>query len=577
MYTVMATLQRQKGKYWYLVESRRVKGKPRPVPIAYLGKAEDILEKLSGKKAVSSKSYEYGTVAVLDHFINNILRIGSLFNETVFGRDSNAPRRNEVSFGQTMALIIMQRALRPKSKRAFSKWAKKTFLPFMYEFETEKLNSQHFWDMMDHATEDHIKTIELTLTKAIVDKFNIELDLLLYDYTNFFTFIDTKNKRNTIAQRGKNKQKRNDLRQFSLALMAVRGSGIPLFSEIYEGNKSDTKEFKDTIPKIKERLLQLSETIDSVTIVFDKGSNSKENFEIIDDLNYVASLSVWHDKDLREISFDKFYDLKKEVLSDSADSDEKDEILKCYRCKKQVWGIDRTIVMYKSEALFDGQLVGFKQDIEKTKISLQKLQESGEAGFYLKKGKKRAWTYELFERDVEQVINKSFVRDTFEFQIKKLKNHRFKLTYELNRKKYNRIKKTVLGKRILMTSRHNWNDEEIIDAYHGQHDVENDFRKIKNPFHNCVRPQFHWTDQKIMVHTFCSLLSLTASNLIEKIARENGFDMTSDEIFDRLQDIRKVKYIYPAEKKGQYEIEYKIEEVDDQDNLKLFNCLMDYR
>jgi len=100
MYTVMATLQRQKGKYWYLVESRRVKGKPRPVPIAYLGKAEDILEKLSGKKAVSSKSYEYGTVAVLDHFINNILRIDSLFNETVFGRDSNAPRRNEVSFGQ---------------------------------------------------------------------------------------------------------------------------------------------------------------------------------------------------------------------------------------------------------------------------------------------------------------------------------------------------------------------------------------------------------------------------------------------------------------------------------------------
>ncbi len=38
----MATIQSKttKGyKYWYFVESRRVNGKPRPIVLAYLGKA----------------------------------------------------------------------------------------------------------------------------------------------------------------------------------------------------------------------------------------------------------------------------------------------------------------------------------------------------------------------------------------------------------------------------------------------------------------------------------------------------------------------------------------------------------
>ena len=35
-------------KYWYIVESRRVNGKPRPVVLAYLGKANDLLKRLNG-------------------------------------------------------------------------------------------------------------------------------------------------------------------------------------------------------------------------------------------------------------------------------------------------------------------------------------------------------------------------------------------------------------------------------------------------------------------------------------------------------------------------------------------------
>jgi transposase len=423
--------------------------------------------------------------------------------------------------------------------------------------------------MMEHLSVEHLAIIEREVTHRILTIFKIDLDLVLYDYTNFFTFIDTDNKRNSIAQRGKNKQKRNDLRQFCLAMLVVRKHRIPLFSHIYEGNKSDCSAFGDTIGDI-QTLLQDFVDVDDVTIVFDKGSNSKANFKSLGELNYVASLSTEHDAEIKNIPFNEFYDL--EIKDECAEDDVR--MLKCYRTKKIIWDAERTVVVYKSDALFEGQLKGLKSDLSTTLKLLLKLHESGKSGFYLKKGnKKTCWTFELFEKQVEQTINKRFVRDVIDFKISRLKNNRFELTFEKNIKSYNRVKQTVLGKRILLSSRHDWSDVDIINAYHGQADVERSFRQIKNPFHNCVRPQYHWTDQKIKVHTFCSVLSLTLSSLIEMVAKEGGFSMSCDDIYYRLEDLRKAKYVYKGEKKNGYEVEYRLEEAEDPQNLELFKLL----
>ena len=61
--------------------------------------------------------------------------------------------------------------------------------------------------------------------------------------TNFATFIDSGNQRAPIAQRGKAKQKRYDLRIVGLGLVATRDGGIPLLSRAYPGNKVDVTQF----------------------------------------------------------------------------------------------------------------------------------------------------------------------------------------------------------------------------------------------------------------------------------------------------------------------------------------------
>jgi len=64
----MATIQSKitnGHKYWYIVESRRINGKPRPVVLEYLGKADSLLKRLRGLSDYKLKSYSHGHIAAL--------------------------------------------------------------------------------------------------------------------------------------------------------------------------------------------------------------------------------------------------------------------------------------------------------------------------------------------------------------------------------------------------------------------------------------------------------------------------------------------------------------------------------
>ena len=81
----MATIQSKNVngyKYWYIVESRRVNGKPRPIVMAYLGKADDLLKRLKGLYELKLKSYSHGAVCALIHIAAR-LEIVDILNKYV--------------------------------------------------------------------------------------------------------------------------------------------------------------------------------------------------------------------------------------------------------------------------------------------------------------------------------------------------------------------------------------------------------------------------------------------------------------------------------------------------------------
>src|SRR5207245_7316087 len=95
---------------------------------------------------------------------------------------------------------------------------------------------------------------------------------------NFSTHIDTGNDRAPIAQRGHAKQKRTGLRLVGLGMVVTRDGGIPLVGHAYPGNYNDVKVFPDVVDELVARYRGLAAEDQDLTVVFDAGQNSADNF-----------------------------------------------------------------------------------------------------------------------------------------------------------------------------------------------------------------------------------------------------------------------------------------------------------
>ena len=297
----MASLQKVKvgrQSYYRIVESRRVNGKPRPVPILHLGTADQLLQRLLAHREpqLTVRSYQHGDVAALKAMADRLGLVALM--------DRHLPlSRRPLSIGTTLLLAALNRAVWPCSKRGWAAWAQRTSLPHLFTLRPAALTSQYFWDQMDAVSESALEAIEADLTRKVIQAFHFTLDTLFYDTTNFFTYIASGNERSALAQRGHSKQKRTDLRQFSLALLVARDGQIPLYAQVYEGNVVDAQQFPDSLTAIRQRVERIVGHIEDLTLVYDKGNNSKTNQALVDagPGHYVASLVPKHYPDLMAI------------------------------------------------------------------------------------------------------------------------------------------------------------------------------------------------------------------------------------------------------------------------------------
>ncbi len=210
----MATIQSKNSrghKYWYIVESRRVNGKPRPIVLEYLGKAETLLRRLQGiGERLKVKSHSHGAVAAL-LVVARKLDIVTVINHYIHSQRSywpDKPLRNNLTAGITLLLAGIGRVCMPTSKRGWWTWAQTASLEYLLRVSLSKVDSQHFWDLMDCLPEDAIEKVELDILRNVQQHYGLGDDTLFYDTTNFYTFVDTTNTRCDIAQRHRNKQKR---------------------------------------------------------------------------------------------------------------------------------------------------------------------------------------------------------------------------------------------------------------------------------------------------------------------------------------------------------------------------------
>lgn len=610
--------------YWYLVQSVRVNGKPRPKIVAYLGSQANFVAKLltmygpeAGDKTelvnpststTSSlpaifQSKAYGAVAAL-HATAKELHLPLILSQHL-----SSQIRGGLSVAEVILAGAIHRALSTGSKSDFTAFASKTYLPELMSFDPQDLTSQCFWDQMNTVTEEQILQIEQSVTQEILKQYKPSLDVLFYDTTNFFTFIDTHNTKSTLSQRGHNKQKRNDLRQFSLALLTLREFFLPIGSHVYEGNINDVSHCPSDIHhrmKQLQRLIHLPEELEDITFVFDKGGYTKESIANLaaDQIHFVTSLSACYQLDLIREAYAKpenwievSLGSKTKTTNTKTTGDTEPESLSVYRTDTTQWGVPVMVLLYESPTLLLSQVEELEKSLVSLTEELQQLKESTESRclkqilqkkdkktnndqMKTKKGKPTDLkpTEDLFVKTVKQTLGKlqeKPLASLFHINLEIKGDGWMTISWELDPTAKAKWIQERLGKIVLMTNQRQWSSQEIIEVYRGQNHIEQLFRHLKNPHFHAVRPVYHWTDQKIKVHVLICLLGFLLAQLTWVKTKQAGINLSLNEMLQKLQSIRKGKSIQPGKKQGSLKIEEYIERIDPEDTAtqSLFTLL----
>lgn len=534
-------------KYWQIVESRRVNGRPRSFVLAHLGRPESLLARLQGGGPLRVRSVAHGAVAALWAQATTLDIAALIDAEVRRSRGGRLRRRAGLTPGQTLVLAALARACRPLSKRAFAAWAQTTSLGRLAGIEPRRLTSQHFWDQMDAVPAECLAAIEEALVGRVLAQARIAPDTLFYDTTNFFTFIASTNQRPTLPRRGHNKQKRHDLRQLGLALVVSRDGQLPLFHLLYDGDRPDVRTFPEVLTSVRTRLEHLfGADPPAITLVYDKGNVSRTTQGAVTatGLHYVSSLVPTQHPAVLAAALPR---LEPVTLPTG-------EIVQAYRTRQRVWDAERTLVVLRSERLREGQRRGLHQQLAKRVRALAALT----AGLEAPRGGRG--TRAGLERRVAALLRGQHMRRLLQIEIVQERG-RWRLAMAVNATEYQRLLEEQFGLRLLMSDRDELSTAELIAAYRGQSHAERSFREMKDPETCAVRPQYHWTDQKLKVHAFCCVIGYLLLKLLERRARHAGLPIRSPRALLRaLHAIREVTVMEPGAR-GRPRIRRQLEEL----------------
>jgi transposase len=532
MATVIEKRRADGRVYYYLVESARVDGKPRIVSQQYLGSAAEIAAKLAGGRTgapVRSQHKRFGDLAAVWSVIE---RIGVV--EVI---DAVVPRRAgaAASVGTYLALATANRVVDPCSKLGFADWWATTAGPRWVKLPAAALDHRRFWEAMDRLSEADLATIETQLGRRIVAAYGLDTSGLVLDMTNFATYIDSGNDKAPIAQRGKAKQKRVDLRLVGLGLVVTRDGGIPLLSHAYPGDRPDVTQFPAMIEQLTTRFADLAGSVAELTLVYDAGQNSTTNHEQVEAarIGFVGSLPPSDHPDLLAIARTRYRAVDAARFPGLTHVDTTVTAL----------GVTRRAVLTHSKTLHAAQSRGFDQTLAKAQQRLAVLADK------LARGKTRR-PRTAVEAEIATICKPRWVAEVLTTTLTGEQPTDLRLTFTIDAAARKNLETRLFGKRILFTNRDTWPAAEIVAAYRSQSGVESSFRQLKDPHVVSFSPMHHWTDQKIRVHTFYCVLALTIAHLMRRTAEHAGLHLSVRELLAELAGIGETVLLYHDGGKG---------------------------
>jgi len=531
--------------YWYLREMGWVDGKPKMVSERYLGTAAEVEALLEAREQAMlparTRHLEFGAVAAVWGQLAD-LRAAELIDAAVGPGPSGLP----LSVGTYLVLAALNRVVDPCSKRGFAEWWRTTAADRFTKIPASALDHRRFWDAMHAVPVDALAGIEEQLALAMTERFGLDTSSVALDMTNFATFIDTGNTAAPIAQRGKAKQKRSDLRLVGLGLVVTRAGGIPLLSHAYPGNKPDVTQFPAMIATLAGRHAALAaattttetetvaHTATDMTVVFDAGQNSEANFALLADtrLRYVGSVPASDCPDLLALP----------ASARSLVDADRYGGLTGYDTRRVVYGAERRTILTHSPELHEHQARGFDgTTLAKAGRRLDELAAT------LARGKTRRPRGKV-EAEIAAITRDAWTRRVIDWRLDGDKPADLRLTWSIDTAARAALEEQIFGKHVLITDHDDWAVAEVVAAYRSQSETEFSFRQLKDTHVVSFSPMHHWTEHNIRVHTFTCVLALQIAHLLRLHAERAGLHLSVRELLRHLTGIEETVLLYQGER-----------------------------
>jgi transposase len=514
----------------------------------YLGAEDEVIARLTAAPSEDPSLPEtehrrFGDVAAVWGMLGRLDAITVIDSVIDSGVEDPSPRGGTshggaisggVSVGTYLGLAALNRVCEPKSKRAFADWWAQTALGRITRIPVGALDHRRFWDAMDAVTVEQLEEIEAALTRRMIEVFGLDTHALILDMTNFATFIDSGNQRAPIAQRGKAKQKRYDLRIVGLGLVATRDGGIPLLSRAYPGNQVDVTQFQPMIEELARRYTTaLGGPGAGATVTFDAGQNSQPNFARLAELglHFVGSVPPSdHPGLLARPATDR------QVVPAYAA-----EQLSAFETTAMVLGRQRRVVLTHSPGLHTAQQAGFAQTLRKATAALTELAAR------LARGRTRRPPAKV-QAEIDTICAPRWVARVITTDLTGDTPATLRLTWRIDHTAQAGLEEEIFGKRILVTDHDDWPLAQVIDAYRSQEYLEAGFRQAKDPHVVSFAPIRHFTDHKIRVHLFTCVLALAIAHLMRREATRAGLPMSVPALLAELDGIGETVLLYQGER-----------------------------
>ena len=169
-----------------------------------------------------------------------------------------------------------------------------------------------------------------------------------------------------LAQRGKNKEGRDWLRQVGVALLVARDTKLPLYYREYEGNRHDSKVFSRVMEELFAAMDATGDSKSAMTLVFDKGMNAEDNFAALDGhprAHFVTTYSTYYAEELIHVGLQNFQPVDTDKNRRLREKGRDDDQLLAWRTTGEYWGQERTVVVTYNPRTATKQRYGFEKKL----------------------------------------------------------------------------------------------------------------------------------------------------------------------------------------------------------------------